>query len=125
VPRYKKKPPVVEATQWFRNGDHPADQSKPIERPNEPPSLSEGAVVKFFNMFHIPGDRYCSTCGSQMNKHGIIVNLNGEDELVHPGDYILTHAKGYFYRVGREEFENGWELIEEVVTDGDPAGRSA
>lgn len=24
--RYRKKPVVVEATQWFKNGDHPEDE---------------------------------------------------------------------------------------------------
>jgi hypothetical protein len=117
VPLFKKKPPVVEATQWFRNGDHPMDQSAKVDTPSGPDRLTEGAVVRFFNWLHIPGDRYCPDCGNQMRKHGIIDGLNGEEELVHPGDYIVTHSKGYFYRRSQKEFE---EMYEELVTPETP-----
>lgn len=26
--KYRKKPVVIEATQWFKNGDHPLDYSQ-------------------------------------------------------------------------------------------------
>ena len=28
--KYRKKPVVIEATQWFKNGDHPEDDCKMI-----------------------------------------------------------------------------------------------
>jgi hypothetical protein len=118
--KYVKKPPVIEAVQWFRNGDHPADMSEPIDRPGDTPILSEGNVVRFFSWFHIPGDRFCSECGNQMRKHGIIDGLNGEEELVHPGDYIITNAHGRFYRLSAKEFEGMYEPLE----DAEPAEQS-
>lgn len=110
---YKKKPPVVEATQWFRNGDHPMDQSTPIERPSGGPILSEGQVVRFFSWLHIPGDRFCAECGSAMKRHGIIDGINDEEELVHPGDYIVTKSNGRFYRRGQKEFEEMYEPLQQ------------
>lgn len=116
MPLYQKKPPVVEATQWFRNGDHPMDNSRPIDRPDGDEMLTEGFVVKFFSWFHIPGDRFCPECGNAMKRHGIIEGLNGEEELVHPGDYIVTNAKGRFYRRSQKEFEEMYDPVVPVET---------
>lgn len=38
--KYRKKPVVIEATQWFKNGDHPDDN------PDQPGW--EGKVVRYF-----------------------------------------------------------------------------
>jgi hypothetical protein len=109
VPQFRRKPSVVEATQWFRNGDHPYDESKPVDTAGSSSTLTEGKVVKFFRRLHIPGDRICQECGSVMHKHGLIMGLNEEEEIVHPGDYILTHAQGYFYRRSARDFEGMFE----------------
>lgn len=104
--KYKKKPALVEATQWFRNGDHPFDGSEPVNTAGSSTTLTEGKVVKFFRRLHIPGDRICPECGSIMHKHGIIDSPNDADgEIVHPGDYILTDTKGRFYRRSAKDFE--------------------
>lgn len=116
MPRYRKKPALVEATQWFRNGDHPMDGSVPVDTTGPSSTLTEGKVVKFFRRLHIPGDRICSECGNVMHKHGLIVDLNGEEEIVHPGDYILTHTQGYFYRRSSKDFEALFEPYEPSPT---------
>lgn len=107
--QYRKKPALVEATQWFRNGDHPSDNSTPINRPGGSSiTLTEGEVVKHFHE-GIPGDRVCMECGNVMRRHGLITGLNGEEETVHPGDYILTDTKGRFYRRSLKDFEANFE----------------
>lgn len=107
---YRKKPSLVEATQWFRNGDHPFDQSTPVDTAGSSSTLTEGAVVKFFRRLHIPGDRICQECGNVMHKHGLIADPNGDEEIVHPGDYILTQkTHGHFYRRAAVEFEAMFE----------------
>lgn len=109
MPQYRKKPSLVEATQWYRNGDHPFDNSKPVDTAGPSSTLTEGEVVKFFRRLGIPGDRICQECGSVMHKHGLIIDLNGEEEVVHPGDYILTHVRGHFYRRSARDFEAMYE----------------
>lgn len=107
--KFRKKPAVVEAIQWFRNGDHPSDNSKPIGRPGgASTTLTEGDVVRHFHG-GIPGDRVCTECGNIMHRHGLIMGLNGEEETVHPGDYILTDPKGRFYRRSQMEFDAMYE----------------
>lgn len=29
--RYRKKPVVIEASRWFRNGDHPKDNTRTVD----------------------------------------------------------------------------------------------
>jgi hypothetical protein len=48
--KYRKKPVIIEAAQWHKNGDHPEDNvMRPFEDtgriPTEP---REGAVVRYF-----------------------------------------------------------------------------
>lgn len=102
--KYRKKPVLTEATQWFKNGDHPQDESEPLPKADGAPRLSEGKVVKYFQSLKIPGGRFCQECGNAMQKHGILHGLNGE-EIVHPGDYIVTHPRGHYYVVRSAEFE--------------------
>jgi hypothetical protein len=117
-PTFRKKPALVEATQWFRNGDHPFDDSKPVDTAGPSSTLTEGQVVKFFRRLHIPGDRVCQECGNVMHKHGLIDGMNGEEEIVHPGDYIVTHrTHGHFYRRSAKEFEAMYEGYEPGVVN--------
>lgn len=110
--KYRKKPALTEATQWFRNGDHPQDQSKPVD--GQEGSLTEGEVVKYFRSLNIPGGRFCPQCGNPMQKHGLLDGLNGE-ETICPGDYVVTDAKGRYYRLSSSDFEAQYELYEPVA----------
>lgn len=114
--KYRKKPTLTEATQWFKNGDHPEDKSEPIERPGSSPGLSEGKVVRHFRSLKIPGGRFCPDCGNVMQKHGLLQGPNGEEETVCPGDYILTNHKGQYYSWKPEAFEAMYEPYEVTPT---------
>ena len=105
---YRKKSRLLEATQWFKNGDHPQDQSLEIERPGSSPGLTEGKVVKHFRSLNIPGGRFCAQCGNVMEEHGLLDGLNGE-ETVCPGDYIVTDQKGNYYVLKSVDFEAKFE----------------
>lgn len=109
--KYRKKPVLTEATQWFTNGDHPKDETEPITQPGGGTRQSEGKVVKFFRRLNIPGGRYCPKCGNTMDKHGILDSLNGE-ETICPGDYIVTDSRGRYYKMTAEDFEGQYELYE-------------
>ena len=54
--KYRKKPVLTEATQWFMNGDHPQDESTPIDNPDGPQRVTEGKVVQYFRSLNIPGE---------------------------------------------------------------------
>ena len=107
--KYRKKPTLTEATQWFKNGDHPEDKSLPVDRPGGASStVTEGKVVRYFRSLNIPGGRFCPICGNVMQKHGLLDGLNGE-ETICPGDYIVTDRKGRYYRLPAVEFEAQYE----------------
>lgn len=106
--KYRKKPILTEATQWFQNGDHPQDESKSVIRPGGMSGLTEGKVVRYFRRINIPGGRLCHDCGNVMQKHGIVEGANGE-EVVCPGDYIVTNDKDQYYVLKALVFEKMYE----------------
>lgn len=95
--KYQTKTEIVEATQWFKNGDHPLDDVwRPFEdtgaHPTEP---REGKVVRYFRHPNFPGEEKCYVCGKRYHDHGWIdcgsVGLN-----VCPGDFVATLPEGGF-----------------------------
>jgi hypothetical protein len=102
VTRWRKKPVEVEAHQWFKNGDHPADNCRMItpDRASTTqfaPFLSEGEVVRYFRNPEVPGDSPCRNgCGYRMQDHGWIDTLEG-GHIVCPGDWVITGVAGERY----------------------------
>lgn len=99
--KYRKKPVVIEATQWFRNGGHPEDGSAEVE----------GAVVRYFRHPEIKGDESCRHCGGRMHIHGWIDTLEG-GHIVCPGDFIITGVKGERYPCKPDIFSATYEPAE-------------
>lgn len=112
--KYRKKPPVVEATQWWRNGDHPQDKSKSVDTAGGGTTLTEGKVVRYFRRLNVPGNRFCQECGQIMQRHGLLNGLNGE-EVICPGDYIVTNKQGLLYRMRSVDFEAQYEPYDTVA----------
>jgi len=83
VAKFRKKPVVIEATQWFKQGDHPA-------------------VTTFRNPI----------TGRLMRTNGWIDTLEG-GHIVTPGDWIITGVKGEHYPCKPEIFEMTYELAGE------------
>jgi hypothetical protein len=98
--KYRSKRGVVEATQWFKNGDHPNDESVML-RPDPKgvtqfePFLSEGKVVRRFAIPGINAGAACFQCGRSMHDHGWIDTSDG-GYTVCPGDWIVTIAQGSY-----------------------------
>lgn len=86
MPKFQKKPIAIEATQWFRNGDHPDDG----------PADTEGQVVRYFRRPEYAGDAVHPACGVRWHKHGWIDTLEG-GHIVCPGDWIITGVQGERY----------------------------
>lgn len=81
--KFRKKPVVIEATQWFKDGDHPE-------------------VRELTDVEHPLGERgrfYIRTLESQYFR-------------VSPGDWIIRGVKGEFYPCKPDIFEATYEAVE-------------
>lgn len=105
--QFRKKPVVIEATQWFKNGDHPMDFTKEkvgfengelhIWTGDEVKAMGwEGQIVRYYRTPECDGQVKCKHCESIMHLHGWIDTLEG-GHIVCPGDWIITGVKGENY----------------------------
>ena len=120
--KFRKKPVVIDATQWFKNGDHPLDYSRihsgyenselrqfhPAERKDRG---WEGDVVRYFRHPDADGQSVCKHCENIMHVHGWIDTLEG-GHIVCPGDWIITGVKGEHYPCKPDIFNATYEAAE-------------
>ncbi len=117
--KFRKKPIVIEATQWFRNGDHPLDYSKTHDGfdhgvlrqfpPEERKANAwEGDIVRYYRTPDMDGQTKCKHCGDIMHYHGWIETLEG-GHIVCPGDWIITGVAGEMYPCKPAIFEETYE----------------
>lgn len=91
------RPDLLDVHVWNKNGDHPRDKSvwinpEPSDRQRKP-FLSEGHVVRIYNVPGPEGIKKCTKCGNKMNGiHGWIDNAAAPS--VCPSDYIVTDKDG-------------------------------
>lgn len=114
--KFRKKPVVIEATQWHRNGDHPDDRvGEMVTDPYAGPPYKrlEGLVVRFFRRPDVDGESTCRHCEVRMHDHGWIDTLEG-GHIVCPGDWIITGVKGERYSCKDEVFRLTYEPVEDV-----------
>lgn len=113
--KFRKKPVVIEATQWFMNGDHPKDyEGHTAEDCGEPWGKIhnwEGQIVRRYRHPGVPADKACEKCGHFMEKHGWIDTLEG-GHIVCPGDWIITGVQGEHYPCKPDIFESTYEPVE-------------
>jgi len=108
---YRKKAVVIEATQWFKNGDHPQDNQSLIISTKGPSFLSEGNIVRYYRTPDLDGQDKCKKCGEIMHIHGWIDTLEG-GHIVCPADWIITGVQGEHYPCKPDIFEQTHELVE-------------
>lgn len=108
--RFQKKPVIIEATQWFKNGDHPQDDCHEMRAhsnqidlaemnvlvPDPAGVMTEGRVVRHFRRPDVSGTKRCQYCGLRMHDHGWIDTLEG-GHIVCPGDWVITGVAGERY----------------------------
>lgn len=87
--KFRKKPVVIEATQWFKDGDHP--EVKRSEAYDSHP-ISPGILYR-------SKDYYIKTLEGKMK--------------VTAGDWIITGVKGEHYPCKPDIFEATYESVEE------------
>ncbi len=100
--KFHKKPVVIEAVQWFKNGDHPLD--------GDP--KTEGGIVRYFRRPALKNDQEpCRRCSRIMHDHGWIDTLEF-GHVVCPGDWIITGVKNERYPIKSDIFEKTYEAVE-------------
>jgi hypothetical protein len=106
---------VVEATQWFKNGDHPLDACTLLHEK----FLSEGKIVRYFRRPDVPGAVRCKHCGETMLIHGWIDTKEG-GHIVCPGDWIITGVAGEHYPCKPDIFAKTYERVPIASPDLQP-----
>lgn len=107
--RYRKKPVIIEAHQWFKNGDHPADRVESIDIGSDI-IQTEGKVVRRFRDPDVDGDKKCARCAKPFHLHGWIDTLEGGHSVC-PSDYIITGVRGERYPCKADIFEETYEKV--------------
>ena len=92
MPKFRKKPIVIEATQWFKDGDHPE--------------------VGFWRTPEGEARTLCKHCREEMRVHGWIDTLEGGHNVC-PGDWIITGVKSENYPCKPDIFEQTYEPVED------------
>ena len=87
--RFRKKPVVIDAEQWFKRGDN--------------------VLVRPYRGDGVP-PRMCPDCGKPLDEHGEIDTLEGV-HIVCPGDWIITGVKGEHYPCKPDIFEATYEAV--------------
>lgn len=116
--KFVKKPVVIEAFQWFENGDHPLDHA-PFESNGQPTKQdrdryndylqTEGKLVRYYRHPSINGQAPCKHCGRIMHDHGWIDTLEG-GHIVCPNDWIIKGIQGEFYPCKPDIFEQTYSF---------------
>lgn len=115
--KYKTKPVEIEATQWFKNGDHPDDRvgeqiPDPAYAPEDGKTYTaiEGRVVRFFRNPDVSGTSKCEKCGEPMHEHGWIDETeNGRTAC--PGDFVITNELGAHIPMDPNTFNDRFEPV--------------
>jgi hypothetical protein len=125
--KFRKKPPVIEATRWFKNGDHPLDYAEAItgyeggELRDFPAAYArehgwEGQIVRYFRRPDIDGESACRECGAIFNAHGWI-DKGGSGLIVCPGDWVIT-SQGIIYPAKPAIFAETYEPVATCIVEG-------
>lgn len=106
--KFRKKPVEIEATQWFKIGDHPQDNSVPDGAPAS--GLTDGKVVRRTRVSHSVRRTECPECGLLLRMHGFVDTLEGGHRVC-PGDWIITGVQGEHYPCKPDIFEETYEAV--------------
>lgn len=112
--KYRKRPVVIDAIRWLKNGDHPLDYEAEGDYSTEYRRRNnwEGAVVRRYRHPSCNGEHICQYCSRTMHVHGWIDTLEG-GHVVCPGDWIITGVRGEHYPCKPDIFEATYEPVEE------------
>ena len=103
--RYVKKPIVIDAWQWFQNGD---------AGPDDVPDNTgwEGKIVRRYRNPTVKAFSYCPRCECVMHDHGWIDTIEGGHTAC-IGDWIIRGIHGEYYPCKPDIFHATYEPVEE------------
>lgn len=110
--KFRKRPIVIEAYRWCKNGDHPDDGIETFVDSTGERHRCEGKVVRYYRHPYVTGDSFCFECDRTMHDHGWIDTLEG-GHVVCPGDWIITGIKGERYPCKPGIFDLTYEEVPE------------
>ena len=121
--KFRKKPVVIDAVRWFKNGDHPGDHepigknptSRDAERYQDYIADVEGKIVRRYRHPSVPDNSLCEQCGKEHYVHGWIDTLE-QGHRVCPGDWIITGVKGERYPCKPDIFEATYEPVASPIS---------
>lgn len=96
--KFRKKPVVVEAYQWF----HVCDYVEGIKRD-----------VDYYRTPTMDGQTPCKHCDVLMHYHGWIDTLEG-GHVVCPSDWIITGVRGEKYPCKTDIFTKTYEAVSDI-----------
>lgn len=106
MPKFRKKPVVVDAQQWWPPGDLRHDPSMLIHRKGnqvDPPDYRQSGDLWQFSTIRGMGD----------DVFMIRTGGSNSDVQVHPGDWIITGIKGEKYPCKPDIFAATYEPVED------------
>ena len=89
--KFRKRPVVIEASRWWKNGDAPC-------------------AVSPYCMTSLDQSGICAHCGTEKSSHGWIETLEG-GHIVCPGDWIITGVKDECYPCKPDIFAATYETV--------------
>ncbi len=92
------------AVRWYKNGDHPNDNSEWISGDGDDRFLSEGHVVRYYRDPRVASDTKCQKCGHIMHDHGFI-DAGEDGAVVCPGDWIINCEEEVYKVMSPDEFQ--------------------
>lgn len=95
--KYRKKPVVIEAYQWFKVSDFKENEERDVD---------------YYRTPDMDGQTDCAYCSGIMHNHGWIDTLEG-GHIVCPGDWIITGVKGEKYPCKPDIFAATYEEVAE------------
>jgi hypothetical protein len=115
MPFFRKKPVIIEAHRWLKNGDHPKDNATEMRYDTQsgvlqPVVVREGKIVRYYRYPERSGESACKHCGGRLHDHGWIDTLEG-GHIVCPGAWIITGVKGEHYPCADEIFRATYEEV--------------
>ena len=108
--KFRKLPVEIEATQWFKNGDHPEDNRETFIGSDGKSFLGEGKVVRYFRHPTVDGTSLCSECDVRFHEHGWIDTLE-DGHRVCPSDWIITGVARERYPCKNSIFRETYEPV--------------
>ena len=107
--KFRKKPVVIEAQQWFPPDDPRHDPAMLVHRKGN--AVSPPDYRRDYDLYCAIDEKY----GQGPSIFMIRTGGSNSDVQVHPGDWIITGVKGEKYPCKPDIFEATYE----VVTDGE------